>query len=71
MEIHSMDIFPPCDREAEHIQRWSDCFRNYQGDSKYPDIIVVAFVIMLIGLSAIVHKYVEKPTTTWMQKLVG
>ena len=66
-----MDIFPPCDREAEHIQRWSDCFRNYQGDSKYPDIIVVAFVIMLIGLSAIVHKYVEKTTTTWMQKLVG
>ena len=71
MEIHSMDIFPPCDREAEHIQRWSDCFRNYEGDSKYPDIIVVAFVIMLIGLSGIVHKYVEKPTTTWMQKLVG
>ena len=73
MEIHSMNLFPPCDRQAEHIRTWSDCFRNYEGgdDPRYPDVIVIAFVIMLVGLSAIVHEYVEKPTTKWVQNLVG
>jgi peptidoglycan/LPS O-acetylase OafA/YrhL len=73
MEIHSMNLFPPCDRTAEHIRTWSDCFRNYEGSDtpRYPDVIVIAFVVMLVGLSAIVHEYVEKPTTNWVQTLVG
>ena len=48
-------------------------FSNTRGgdDPRYPDVIVIAFVIMLVGLSAIVHEYVEKPTTKWVQNLVG
>jgi peptidoglycan/LPS O-acetylase OafA/YrhL len=73
VEIKSMNLFPPCDRTAEHIKTWSDCFRNYEGGDKplYPDVIVIAFVIMLVGIAALVHTYIEKPLTAFVQKKVG